>query len=85
MRADGAAGARAGGGSGARASATGGARSPRPPSVGAGRRPPPGPVRLAPDLPPVNLAIRVRKPLDDHLADMIHALRGRGSAPARSS
>lgn len=34
--------------------------------------------RLAPDLPPVNLAIRVRKPLDDHLADTIHALRGQG-------
>jgi hypothetical protein len=36
------------------------------------------PVRLAPDLPPVNLAIRVRKPLDDALADTIHALRGAG-------
>ena len=35
-------------------------------------------VRLAPDLPPVNLAIRVRKPLDDALADTIHALRGAG-------
>jgi hypothetical protein len=35
-------------------------------------------VRLAPDLPPVNLAIRVRKPLDDGLADQIHALRGAG-------
>jgi hypothetical protein len=34
--------------------------------------------RLAPDLPPVNLAIRVRKPLDDHLADLIHALRRDG-------
>jgi hypothetical protein len=45
----------------------------RPPSaVGQGR------VRLAPDLPPVNLAIRVRKPLDDALADTIHALRGAG-------
>jgi hypothetical protein len=37
-----------------------------------------GRVRLAPDLPPVNLAIRVRKPLDDALADTIHALRGAG-------
>ena len=35
-------------------------------------------VRLAPDLPPVNLAIRVRKPLDDALADAIHALRRDG-------
>ena len=34
--------------------------------------------RLAPDLPPVNLAIRVRKPLDDALADTIHSLRGQG-------
>ena len=36
------------------------------------------PVRLAPDLPPANLAIRVRKPLDDRLADLIHALRREG-------
>ena len=35
-------------------------------------------MRLAPDLPPVNLAIRVRKPLDDGLADQIHALRREG-------
>ncbi|MGD9571764.1 MAG: hypothetical protein AB7V62_07780 [Thermoleophilia bacterium] len=35
-------------------------------------------VRLAADLPPVNLAIRVRKPLDDGLADAIHALRRDG-------
>ena len=52
-------------------------------------RPPPAPrasarpaaaarVRLAPDLPPVNLAIRVRKPLDDRLAELIHALRRDG-------
>lgn len=32
-------------------------------------------ARLAPDLPAVNLAIRVRRPLDDRLADLIHALR----------
>jgi hypothetical protein len=38
----------------------------------------PARARLAPDLPPVNLAIRVRKPLDDALADTIHALRGEG-------
>lgn len=36
------------------------------------------PTRLAADLPPVNLAIRVRKPLDDHLVDLIHTLRGVG-------
>ena len=35
-------------------------------------------LRLEPDLPPVNLAIRVRKPLDDRLADLIHELRGAG-------
>lgn len=48
------------------------------------RRPPVGsaplatPVRLGADLPPVNLAIRVRKPLDDRLAEVIHQLRGSG-------
>lgn len=42
-------------------------------STPAHRRPPP--ARLAPDLPAVNLAIRVRRPLDDRLADLIHALR----------
>jgi hypothetical protein len=36
------------------------------------------PVRLGADLPPVNLAIRVRKPLDDRLAEVIHQLRGTG-------
>lgn len=36
------------------------------------------PVRLGADLPPVNLAIRVRKPLDDRLADVIHQLRRDG-------
>lgn len=35
-------------------------------------------ARLAPDLPPVNLAIRVRRPLDDTLVEIIHTLRGRG-------
>jgi hypothetical protein len=53
------------------ASAAGEARPARRPA--AASRP-----RLAPDLPPVNLAIRVRKPLDDHLADLIHALRRDG-------
>jgi hypothetical protein len=41
------------------------------------RRPAP-PIRLGPDLPAVNLAIRVRRPLDDRLADLIHALRTDG-------
>ena len=36
------------------------------------------PVRLGSDLPPVNLAIRVRKPLDDRLAEVIHQLRQDG-------
>lgn len=36
------------------------------------------PVRLEADLPPVNLAIRVRRPLDDRLADVIHQLRQDG-------
>ena len=39
---------------------------------------PPSRMRLSADLPPVNLAIRVRKPLDDRLADVIHQLRGDG-------
>jgi len=39
---------------------------------------PPARMRLSADLPPVNLAIRVRKPLDDRLADAIHQLRGDG-------
>lgn len=37
-----------------------------------------GGERVSPEAPPVNLAIRVRRPLDDRLADVIHALRGRG-------
>ena len=46
-------------------------------------RPRPGRARprrpaWPPDLPPANLAIRVRKPLDDRLADLIHALRREG-------
>ncbi|HUW16788.1 MAG TPA: hypothetical protein VMW94_06890 [Actinomycetes bacterium] len=36
------------------------------------------PVHLGADLPPVNLAIRVRKPLDDRLAEVIHQLRQEG-------
>jgi hypothetical protein len=50
--------------------------APAPASRARARTPPP--ARLAPDLPPVNLAIRVRKPLDDRLADLIHALRREG-------
>lgn len=38
----------------------------------------PAPARLGPDLPAVNLAIRVRRPLDDRLANLIHALRADG-------
>lgn len=53
--------------------ATRATRTPRRAAPAAARRP-----RLAPDLPPVNLAIRVRKPLDDHLADVIHDLRRAG-------
>lgn len=39
----------------------------------ASRRP-----RVAPDEPPVNLAIRVRRPLDEHLVDVLHDLRKAG-------
>jgi len=42
------------------------------------RRARPEPARLAADLPPANLAIRVRRPLDERLADLIHALRRDG-------
>ena len=55
-----------------------GRRGPGPRGGGRGRPGAPARVRLAPDLPPVNLAIRVRKPLDDALADAIHALRRDG-------
>ena len=43
-----------------------------------GRVRPPARLRLGADLPPVNLAIRVRKPLDDRLAEVIHQLRRDG-------
>lgn len=36
------------------------------------------PLRLSPTLPWANLAIRVRRPLDDRLADLIHELRREG-------
>lgn len=35
-------------------------------------------VPSAPDLPPVNLAIRVRRPLDERLVELIHQLRRAG-------
>ena len=40
---------------------------------GASRRP-----RVEPGDPPVNLAIRVRRPLDEHLVDLLHELRKAG-------
>ncbi len=48
------------------------ARTPRT------RRTTPARLRLGADVAPVNLAIRVRRPLDDRLADIIHGLRGQG-------
>lgn len=42
------------------------------------RRTAPARLRLGADVAPVNLAIRVRRPLDDRLADIIHGLRGQG-------
>lgn len=35
-------------------------------------------LRVPADAPPVNLAIRVRRPLDDHLTDVVHTLRRGG-------
>lgn len=54
------------------------APSPRRPAATRGRGRAAAPMRLEADLPPVNLAIRVRKPLDDRLAEVIHQLRGDG-------
>ena len=51
---------------------------PRRPAAARGRSRAAAPMRLEADLPPVNLAIRVRKPLDDRLAEVIHQLRGDG-------
>ena len=71
--------AAAGAGPGPAGRGAAGARRPAAPGAGAGEgEGRPARARLAPDLPPVNLAIRVRKPLDDALADTIHALRGEG-------
>ncbi len=63
----------------ARPAGEGGGESAAP-AASRRRRAPAAPTRprLAPDLPPVNLAIRVRRPLDDHLADLIHDLRREG-------
>jgi len=52
--------------------------APRPSGRAPRRTRVPEPLRLAADLPPVNLAIRVRRPLDDRLADLIHDLRRAG-------
>jgi len=52
--------------------------APRRPAAARGRSRAAIPMRLEADLPPVNLAIRVRKPLDDRLAEVIHQLRGDG-------
>jgi hypothetical protein len=40
-----------------------------------GRKKPEARVTLAPNTPAVNLAIRVRRPLDDRLVEIIHTLR----------
>jgi hypothetical protein len=47
----------------------------RPPRTRASQ---PARLRVGADVAPVNLAIRVRRPLDDRLADVIHGLRGQG-------
>lgn len=54
------------------------AATPAPAAPRTRRRAQPEPVRLAADLPPANLAIRVRRPLDERLAEVIHALRRDG-------
>lgn len=53
-------------------------RARRAPGRAVARPAPDAPLRLAADLPSVNLAIRVRRPLDDRLADLIHRLRQDG-------
>jgi hypothetical protein len=65
----------------ARSSRPAGARPRRAAGAGAGEgggAGGPEPERLAPDLPPVNLAIRVRRPLDERLVELIHQLRREG-------
>jgi len=53
------------------------AKPPRPRQARVAAEPP-SLLRLSADVAPVNLAIRVRRPLDDRLADIIHGLRGQG-------
>lgn len=48
--------------------------APRPARTSRARA---GTTHIAADAPPVNLAIRVRRPLDDALVEVIHALRRR--------
>lgn len=65
------------------AAAEGETAVPSPPTPTAARRArtrrtAPARLRLGADVAPVNLAIRVRRPLDDRLADIIHGLRGQG-------
>jgi hypothetical protein len=67
-----------GAGEGAEAPAVAPVAAAGPAPSRARARPAPAPARLAPDLPPANLAIRVRRPLDDRLAELIHALRREG-------
>jgi hypothetical protein len=61
-----------------------GAAPEAPLTPGPGSSPGPGGPARAPraalpaDAPAANLAIRVRRPLDEHLADLIHQLRRRG-------
>jgi hypothetical protein len=49
------------------------ARRPRVPSPPQYDRP-----QLSSDTPTANLALRVRRPLDDHLADLVHEFRREG-------
>ncbi|MDX6555125.1 MAG: hypothetical protein QOD86_1320 [Miltoncostaeaceae bacterium] len=63
----------------ARTARSGAARTRRAPGAGEGGGVDgPEPERLAADLPPVNLAIRVRRPLDERLVELIHQLRRAG-------
>ncbi|HEX5721086.1 MAG TPA: hypothetical protein VF179_33345, partial [Thermoanaerobaculia bacterium] len=61
---------------------TAASRTPRAGASGAGEgggaELGPEPERQAADLPPVNLAIRVRRPLDERLVELIHQLRREG-------
>ncbi len=50
----------------------------RPRSVPVARTAASARPRVVPSDPPVNLAIRVRQPLDEHLVDLLHDLRKAG-------